>query len=62
MFVENAGSMVDLHYQAFCKLLGLPSEPKSQYLWDPADYGFGITITRKRNCMKIVKLSQSPVG
>ena len=46
--VENAGSMVDLHYQAFCKLLGLPSEPKSRYLlWDPAEHGYG--ITRKRN-------------
>ena len=45
--VENAGSMADLHYQAFCTLLGIPSEPKSDYLWDPADCGFG--ITRKRN-------------
>ena len=45
--VENAGSMVDLHYQAFCQLLGLSPEPKSRYLWDPADHGFG--ITRKRN-------------
>ena len=45
--VENAGSMADLHYQAFCTLLGIPSEPKSAYLWGPADYGFG--ITRKRN-------------
>ncbi len=44
---ENAGSMVDLHYQAFCTLLGIPSEPKSNYIWDPADYGYG--ITRKRN-------------
>ena len=44
--VENAGSMVDLHYQAFCQLLGLSPEPKSRYLWDPADHGFG--ITRKR--------------
>ena len=45
--VENAGSMADLHYQAFCTLLGIPSEPKSAYLWDPADHGFG--ITRRRN-------------
>ena len=48
--VENAGSMVDLHYQAFCELLGLPTEPKSQYLWDPADHGHG--ITRKRNVFR----------
>ena len=40
--VENAGSMVDLHYQAFCTLVGIPSEPKNAYLWDPADHGFGI--------------------
>ena len=45
--VENAGSMVDLHYQAFCTLLGIPSDPKNAYLWDPADHGFG--ITRRRN-------------
>ena len=45
--VENAGSMVDLHYHAFCTLLGIPSEPKTAYLWDPADHGFG--ITRRRN-------------
>ena len=45
--VENAGSMGDVHYQAFCTLLGIPSEPRSDYLWDPADYGYG--ITRKRN-------------
>ena len=45
--VENAGSMVDLHYQAFCDLLGLTPQPKSRFLWDPADHGFG--ITRKRN-------------
>ncbi len=45
--VENAGSMGDIHYQAFCTLLGTPSEPRSEYVWDPADYGYG--ITRKRN-------------
>ncbi len=45
--VENAGSMADLHYQAFCTLLGIPSEPRSDYLWDPADHGYG--VTRKRN-------------
>ena len=48
--VENAGSMVDLHYQAFCTLLGLPSEPKSSYVWDPAEYGYG--VTRKRNSFR----------
>ena len=45
--VENAGSMIDLHYQAFCTLLGIPPEPKSNYVWDPAEHGYG--ITRKRN-------------
>ena len=45
--IENAGSMMDLHYHAFCELLGLAPQPKSRFLWDPADYGFG--ITRKRN-------------
>ena len=39
--------MGDIHYQAFCTLLGIPSEPRSEYVWDPADYGYG--ITRKRN-------------
>ena len=45
--VENAGSMADLHYQAFCALLGIPTEPRRDYLWDPAEHGYG--ITRKRN-------------
>ena len=45
--VENAGSMIDLHYQAFCTLLGIPPEPRSNYVWDPAEHGYG--ITRKRN-------------
>ena len=37
--VENAGSMIDLHYQAFCTLLGIPPEPRSNYVWDPAEHG-----------------------
>ena len=45
--IENAGSMIDLHYQAFCALLGIPSEPRSDYVWDPAEHGYG--VTRKRN-------------
>ena len=55
--VENAGSMVDLHYQAFCTLLGLPSEPKSRYLWDPSEHGYG--VTRKRNFFRGHNDSQS---
>ena len=61
--VENAGSMIDLHYQAFCDLLGLTSQQKHRFLWDPADHGFG--ITRKRNFfvnMRIVKKSTCPKG
>ena len=58
--VENAGSMVDLHYQAFCKLLGLPLEPKSQYVWDPADSAdFGFGVTRKRNFFRAHEDSQT---
>ena len=45
--VENAGSMADLHYQAFCTLLGLPPEPGSNYVWDCVENGYG--VTRKRN-------------
>ena len=46
--VENAGSMKDIHFVAFCKLLGLPfAEPFDQYTWDLAK--FTCFITRKRN-------------
>ena len=45
--VENAGSMKDIHFVAFCKLLGLPfAEPFDQYTWDLAK--FTCFITRKR--------------
>ena len=46
--VENAGSMKDVHFVAFCKFLGLPYEkPFDQYTWDLAK--FTCFITRKRN-------------
>ena len=46
--VENAGSMKDVHFVAFCKLLGLPfAEPFDQYTWDLAK--FTCFVTRKRN-------------
>ena len=46
--VENAGSMKDVHFVAFCKLLGLPCEqPFDQYTWDLAK--FTCFIARKRN-------------
>ena len=45
--VENAASMLHIHLEAFCKLLGLPVEEKGSYVWDPCEFGF--QITRKRN-------------
>ena len=46
--VENAGSMKDVHFVAFCKLLGLPYEkPFDQYTGDLAK--FTCFIARKRN-------------
>ena len=45
--IENAGSMVELHFHAFCELLGLSRQPKDQYLWGPADHGYPITRKRK---------------
>ena len=46
--VENAGAMKDIHFVAFCKLLGLPfAEPFDQYTWDLAK--FTCFIARKRN-------------
>ena len=45
--VENAASMLHIHLEAFCRLLGLPVEKKDKYVWDPCEFGF--QITRKRN-------------
>lgn len=46
--VENAGSMKDIHFVAFCKLLGLPyAELFDQYTWDLAK--FTCFVTRKHN-------------
>ena len=45
--VENAASMLDIHYKAFCKLLNIAPMPPEKYLWNP--YDFGYQITRKRN-------------
>ena len=45
--IENAGSMNELHFQAFCDLLGLCHRPKAQYLWELADLDFPITGERK---------------
>ena len=40
--------MKDIHFVAFCKLLGLPfAEPFDQYTWDLAK--FTCFIARKRN-------------
>ena len=45
--VENAASMLRIHFDAFCKLLGLPSDQYERYVWDP--HSFGYQVTRKRN-------------
>ena len=45
--VENAASMLQIHLDAFCQLLGLPLDQHGRYIWDP--WGFGFQITRKRN-------------
>lgn len=45
--VENAGSMKDVHFVAFCKLLNLPYEPFHRYIWDVAMHT--PFVTRKRN-------------
>ena len=45
--VENAASMLQIHLDAFCRLLGLPVDQKGRYVWDPWDFGF--QITRRRN-------------
>ena len=44
---ENAASMLEFHYLAFCKLLNINPEPSDGYLWNPASIGY--EITRRRN-------------
>ena len=41
--VENAASMLQIHLDAFCQLLGLPLDQHGRYIWDPWDFGFQIT-------------------
>ena len=36
---ENAASMLQIHLDAFCRLLGLPVDQKRRYGWDPWDFG-----------------------
>ena len=45
--VENAASMLGIHYRAFCKLLNIEPDPPDKYLWNPCDFGY--QITRRRN-------------
>ena len=45
--VENAASMFRIHFDAFCELLGLPSDQYEGYVWDRHSYGH--QVTRKRN-------------
>ena len=45
--VENAASMLQIHLDAFCRLLGLPLDQQGRYVWDPWDFGF--QIARRRN-------------
>ena len=44
---ENAASMLEMHYRAFCKLLNIDPTPPDKYLWNPSDFGY--QITRRRN-------------
>ena len=44
---ENAASMLEMHYRAFCKLLNIDPMPPDKYLWNPSDFGY--QITRRRN-------------
>ena len=32
--VENGGSMKDVHFVAFCRLLNIPYDPLDRYIWD----------------------------
>ena len=45
--VENAASMLQIHLDSFCQLLGLPLDQHGRYIWDP--WHFGFQITGKRN-------------
>ena len=44
---ENAASMLEMHYKAFCRLLNIDLTPSDKYLWNPSDFGY--QITRRRN-------------
>ena len=44
---ENAASMLEMHYKAFCRLLNIDLTPPDKYLWNPSDMGY--QITRRRN-------------
>ena len=45
---ENAASMLEMHYRAFCKLLNIDSDVTlTSTLWNPSDFGY--QITRRRN-------------
>ena len=44
---ENAASMLEMHYRAFCRLLNIDPTPPDKYLWNPSDFGY--QITRRRN-------------
>ena len=44
---ENAASMLEMHYRAFCRLLNIDVMPPDKYLWNPSDKGY--QITRRRN-------------
>ncbi len=47
--IENAASMLQIHFDAFYQyqLLGLPLDHQGRSVWDPWDFGF--QITRRRN-------------
>lgn len=36
---ENTKFMDLMHFVAFCKLLGLPSENSDKYIWDVSQFG-----------------------
>ena len=44
---ENAASMLEMHYSAFCRLLSIDPTLPDKYLWNPSDFGY--QITRRRN-------------
>ena len=43
---ENAASMLEMHYRAFCKLLNIDPTSPDKYLWNPSDFGYQITRRR----------------